>query len=45
MTQKTLVLRVAPGEQAALEERLPSLLAEFKRDMLALGFTYPEVSK
>lgn len=29
--------------KAALEERLPRLLEEFKRDMIALGFVYPEV--
>lgn len=33
----------APGLAERLAERLPALMAEFKADMLALGFTWPEV--
>lgn len=33
----------APGLAERLAARLPALLAEFKADMLALGFTWPEV--
>lgn len=33
----------APGLAERLAARLPALMAEFKADMLALGFTWPEV--